>query len=184
MPRGRPLGRLSTSTHCHPRKYNFSLYRSSLLSTGRISLSQRRSVVLIHTQLHPKGENGARFAQSLFARRLARGEGAGSPLCAHFDSIRWVFPDAPYPNHQSGVFNGREWFTMNSRTDPDDNSEAQQPSLQGSLVRLRYFIEFEIDRVPAPNIFIGGLEQGMAMALAAFLSEGQGDYAGFIGLSG
>lgn len=45
-------------------------------------------------------------------------------------------------------------------------------------------IDEEAKYVPRKNIFLGGLGQGMGVALATFLVDGTGDFAGLIGLSG
>lgn len=73
---------------------------------------------------------------------------------------------------------------MTSSSLPHANPELQQPGLQVSIDRLLALVDQEAQLVPRKNIFLCGFDQGMAVALAAFLVDGTGDFSGVIGISG
>lgn len=139
----------------------------------------------LHTiiMLHGKGTTGHLFANELFSTQMTKILDRPTSLDGQFNFIRWVFPDAPFPDDTEGP-GTKMWFNMTSRARPDDDSETQQPGLQESIDRVLAVIDFEADLVPRKNIFLGGFDQGMGVALATFLVDGNADFSGFIGLSG
>ena len=66
--------------------------------------------------------------------------------------------------------------------DPDEKSEIQRSGLSQSIHGLLDIIKAEEALVPRDKIFLCGISQGFATALSALLTEGQGGFAGLIGL--
>ncbi|KAK8080152.1 hypothetical protein PG997_007970 [Apiospora hydei] len=105
-----------------------------------------------------------------------------------FPTVRWVFPGASVL--RSARFGGTEmpqWFDMWSVEDPEERPEIQLDGLQHSIDRVLSVIreeeeEEEAAGVPRGRIFLCGISQGFATAVAALFAEGRGGFAGMIGL--
>lgn len=91
-----------------------------------------------------------------------------------------------FPKRQVQFYYHRLHWVFPSRRDERDwyRPERPQPSLQHSISSILDLIKEEALWVPRRNIFLGGVGEGMGVALAAFLTDGTGDFAGLIGLSG
>lgn len=130
--------------------------------------------------LHGRGGNGPEFAEELFEARTS----TGLNLAEHFPDWRWVFPSAKA--HFSTVFQEEiaEWFDIYSLSDTSKESHRQ---IEG----LRYAVRFILDLVEeeaklvgtSEKVVLGGISQGEATALQAFLC-GRRKLGAFVGASG
>lgn len=77
-----------------------------------------------------------------------------------------------------------QWFDMWSVENPDEQSELQHDGLSQSIDKILDIIHSEEKIIPRDRIFLGGISQGLATVLATLFAEGQGGFAGVIGLSG
>lgn len=140
----------------------------------------------LHTiiMLHGKGSSGIRFARDFLAQDITP-PCSTRPLKLHerFDCIRWVFPYGSFRDPPAGRDAWR-WFYMSSLSVPHASASLQQPDLRVSVDRVLLLIAREARRVPRGNIFLCGLDQGMAVAVATLLVDGRGEFSGVIGLAG
>ncbi|KAK8105708.1 phospholipase/Carboxylesterase [Apiospora kogelbergensis] len=142
--------------------------------------------------LHGRDSGCAEFADEFFESETSPGEGPDQTpdtLSELFPTVKWVFPSAPVL--RSARFDGAEmsqWFDMWSVEDPEERPETQRDGLQRSVGQILSLIRQEGDDgqfaagVPRSRIFLCGISQGFATAVAALLAEGQGGFAGMIGL--
>ncbi|KAK7743185.1 hypothetical protein SLS53_004270 [Cytospora paraplurivora] len=98
-----------------------------------------------------------------------------------FPTVRWVFPVAPIIRSERFDTDMSQWFDMWSVENPNERSEVQAEGLKRSVALLGELIGMEGERVPKGRIFLAGISQGFVTALAAFLSDGDGGFAGLIG---
>ncbi|KAK6819528.1 phospholipase carboxylesterase [Apiospora arundinis] len=143
--------------------------------------------------LHGRDSDCAEFADEFFESE-ASPEGGGGPgqnnprtLRELFPTVRWVFPGAPVL--RSARFDGvdmSQWFDMWSVEDPEARFEIQRDGLRRSIDRILSVIKHEEDPaaagMPRSRIFLCGISQGFAAAVATLFAEGQGGFAGMIGL--
>ena len=66
----------------------------------------------------------------------------------------------------------------------DTPDHEQQPQLERSIEALLELVKLEEARVGRQNVLIGGFGQGFAVAAAALIVDGRGDFGGLIGLNG
>ncbi|KAI3399712.1 hypothetical protein diail_5779 [Diaporthe ilicicola] len=76
-----------------------------------------------------------------------------------------------------------QWFDMWSTEDPDERPEMQLPELRASVSAVLDVVREEEKRVARGKIFVGGISQGFAVAVAAFFA-GDGGWSGLGGLIG
>ncbi|KAF9874353.1 phospholipase carboxylesterase [Colletotrichum karsti] len=133
------------------------------------------TVILLHGRDSECHEFGAEFFES---------ETSGSPqsLKDLFPNFKWVFPGArPIPSERFDTPLS-QWFDMWSVENPDQRPELQQPGLSDSVQFVLDIVEQESAYVPRNKIWLGGISQGFATAVAAFVCGG-GGFAGLIGSS-
>ncbi|KAI2467917.1 phospholipase/carboxylesterase [Annulohypoxylon bovei var. microspora] len=131
--------------------------------------------------LHGRDSECEEFAGEFFESEASIPVGQPRTLLDRLLNVRWVFPLAPVL--PSARFGGAmsQWFDMWSVENPEEQAELQKEGLQMSVGAILEVIRQEEKLVPRQNIFLGGISQGFATALATFFSDGQG-LAGLIGL--
>lgn len=78
-----------------------------------------------------------------------------------------------------------KWFTIPNPLQQQDSPALDDPhELEVSIDGILNLIRNEQKSVRRHQIYIGGHGQGFAVAAAAFLVDGEGDFAGLIGLNG
>ncbi|KAI1181620.1 lysophospholipase II [Nemania serpens] len=133
--------------------------------------------------LHGRDSNNKVFASELFESEASEPVGQPRTLPDLFPNIRWVFPSAPTLHSKRFDTDLSQWFDMWSVENPMERPEVEKPGLQQSIKRIREVIEEEETRVPENRIFLAGISQGFATAIAAFLAERPPrKFAGLIGL--
>ncbi|KPI38153.1 uncharacterized protein AB675_1031 [Cyphellophora attinorum] len=110
--------------------------------------------------LHGKDSNSQDFADEFLESEASEPAGGSRTLPDLFPGIRWVFPQAPILHSEH--FNMWRWFDI-------------------CVTALLDVIKAEEVLVPRRHIYLGGISQGFATALATFFANGQG-MAGLIGL--
>ncbi|KAI1631122.1 phospholipase/carboxylesterase [Biscogniauxia mediterranea] len=131
--------------------------------------------------LHGRDSDCEEFASEFFESEASTPVGQPRTLLDRLPNVRWVFPSAPLlPSARFGVTMS-QWFDMWSVEHPEDQAELQKEGLQKSVAAILEVIRQEETLVPRQKIFIGGISQGFATALATFFSGGQ-EFAGLIGL--
>lgn len=74
---------------------------------------------------------------------------------------------------------------MGRRSNDDSGNDSNDKGMMRKSVNMILHVVAEQERqVPRNHIFLGGVGQGCAAALAAFLADGTGEFAGLIGLGG
>ncbi len=136
--------------------------------------------------LHGRDSSAREFADELFESEASASTTATEQddrtLPALLPTARWVFPQAPLLHAQRFDTPLSQWFDMWAVEDPEVKSEVQRNGLQGSVQTLFGVVEAEEKLVPRNRIFLCGISQGFATALALLLAEGQGGFAGLIGV--
>lgn len=132
--------------------------------------------------LHGKGSDSNEFAVEFFESEAtsARAPGQGRTLPDLFPTVRWVFPSAPLSRSERFESDESQWFDMWSVEDPDERVALQVEGLKTSIALIRDVVGMEAMRVPRDRIFLGGISQGFAAAVSAFL-VGDMDLAGLTG---
>jgi len=131
--------------------------------------------------LHGRDSNNAEFADEFFESEASEPANQPRTLLDLFPTVRWVFPTATLTNSERFDAMMSQWFDMWSAEEPEERVELQAPGLKQSVAEVLELIGDEEAIVPRRNIFLGGISQGFATALSAFLAGGQG-LAGLIGL--
>ncbi|OAR01618.1 hypothetical protein LLEC1_00463 [Akanthomyces lecanii] len=134
--------------------------------------------------LHGRDSDAHEFADELFESEGSTDSAASEDrtLPGLLPTVRWVFPTAPLLHSQRFDTAMSQWFDMWAVEDPEVNSELQRPGLHRSIHAVLAIIEAETKLVPKNRIFLCGISQGFATALSLLLGEGQGGFAGLIGL--
>lgn len=130
--------------------------------------------------LHGRSSDGPGFAEELFEARTS----TGLNLAEHFPGWRWVFPSAKA--RLSTVFQEEitEWFDTYSLSDTSAESHLQVEGLREAVSFILDLVEEETKRVEsAKKVVLGGVSQGEATALQAFLC-GRQRLGAFVGASG
>ncbi|OIW23894.1 phospholipase/carboxylesterase [Coniochaeta ligniaria NRRL 30616] len=135
--------------------------------------------------LHGRDSTGEEFADELFESEVSVGyRNAGEDhrtLPALLPTMRWVFPTARRLRSERFDTEMSQWFDMWSVESPEENLELQIPGLKQSIIDVLEVIRAEEALLPRQNIFLAGISQGFATALAAFFADGHG-FAGLVGL--
>ncbi|KAK7699025.1 hypothetical protein SLS64_011938 [Diaporthe eres] len=136
--------------------------------------------------LHGRDSTSADFASELFESEASQPEDKPRTLRDLFRTVRWVFPTAPVLRSARFDTDMSQWFDMWSTEDPDERPEIQLPSLRASASALGDVIREEEKRIERGRIFVGGISQGIAVAVAAFFAEQEAwsGLGGMIGLCG
>lgn len=134
--------------------------------------------------LHGRDSTALDFHNELFESEASEPAGQPRTLDALFPTIRWVFPTAPVTRSARFGTEMSQWFDMWSVESPDEKAEGQMDGLAESIDILQSVIKGEEYYVKRNKIFLAGISQGFATALAAFLYDGaRPGLAGLIGLS-
>ncbi|RYP37317.1 hypothetical protein DL767_002960 [Monosporascus sp. MG133] len=131
--------------------------------------------------LHGRDSVAEEFAAEFFESEASEGESGNRTLLNLFPTIRWVFPTAPMLRSERFDTIMSQWFDMWAVESPEDKPEIQQEGLRRSVKTILGIVLSEETFVPRSKIFLGGISQGFATALATFFAGGQG-FAGLIGL--
>ncbi|POS69462.1 phospholipase/Carboxylesterase [Diaporthe helianthi] len=142
----------------------------------------------IHTIifLHGRDSTGAEFADELFESEASEPKDQPRTLRDLLPTVRWVFPEAQVlPSARFGT-DMAQWFDMWSTEDPDERPEFQLGGLRASVAALGDVVREEERLVPRGRIFVGGISQGIAVAVAAFFAEQEtwSGLGGMVGLCG
>ncbi|KAH6603622.1 hypothetical protein Trco_008397 [Trichoderma cornu-damae] len=132
--------------------------------------------------LHGRDSEAEEFASEFFECE-ATGPGSDRTLPALFPTIRWVFPRAKALRSERFNIEMSQWFDMWSTEDPQERVELQIPGLQSSVDMILELIREEELLVPRKRMFLAGISQGFATAIAAFFAHGRGGFAGLCGFS-
>lgn len=135
--------------------------------------------------LHGRDSNAHGFADELFESEGSTDSAAPEQdrtLPGLLPTVRWVFPAAPLMQSQRFDCAMSQWFDMWAVEDPEVKSELQRNGLHRSTHAVLAIVEAETKLVPKNRIFLCGISQGFATAISLLLSEGQGGFAGLIGL--
>ncbi|RWA06638.1 hypothetical protein EKO27_g8460 [Xylaria grammica] len=74
-----------------------------------------------------------------------------------------------------------QWFDMWSVENPAERPKLQRPGLQQSIKIILRVVTEEESLVPRERIFLAGISQGFATAIAAFFADTPKRFAGLIG---
>ncbi|KAK7982144.1 lysophospholipase II [Apiospora saccharicola] len=134
--------------------------------------------------LHGRDSSCAEFADELFESETS-GEGPGQKpqtLPELFPTVKWIFPGAPVTRSARFDADMSQWFDMWSVEDPEERPEIQRSGLWQSVDQILSVVREEASGVPRGRIFLCGISQGFATAIASLFAEGQGGFAGMVGL--
>ncbi|KGO76966.1 Phospholipase/carboxylesterase/thioesterase [Penicillium italicum] len=145
----------------------------------------------IHTHtvilLHGRGSDGPEFAEELFSSSTSKGKNLSSCL----PSYRWVFPTSR--DRWSSTFEEEmcTWFDAYSLGNIHERQELQKDGIRESVLHILDILEEEARLLEGrvSHIYLGGMSQGMATALWAFLAASatgrvQGPLGGLLGFCG
>ncbi|KAI1203188.1 lysophospholipase II [Nemania serpens] len=129
-----------------------------------------------HTQtvifLHGRDSNCREFAGELFESEASEPANQPRTLPDLFPGIRWVFSSAPILQSERFSTDISQWFDMWSVENPVERPGLQSPGLTSEQEML----------VPHERIFLAGISQGFATAIAVFFAAAPRGFAGLIGL--
>ncbi|KAK1448687.1 phospholipase/Carboxylesterase [Colletotrichum melonis] len=133
--------------------------------------------------LHGRDSTSTDFATELFESEASEPADQPRTLPDLLPSIRWVFPGAALlPSKRFGT-EMSQWFDVWSLETPEEQAGIQQPGLRRSIQHLVTLVESESALVPMDKIFLGGISQGFATSIAAFLTTSRlAKLGGLIGL--
>ncbi|KAI1177488.1 lysophospholipase II [Nemania sp. FL0916] len=132
--------------------------------------------------LHGRDSNCREFADELFESEASKPADQPRTLPDLFPTIRWVFPGAPLIRSDRFDADISQWFDMWSVENPSERPELQYTGLQQSVQKILNIIKKEEDLAPREKIFLAGISQGFATAIAAFSVDTSKGFAGLIGL--
>lgn len=130
--------------------------------------------------LHGRDSDSQEFAGEFFESEASGPAGQPRTLLDLFPTIRWVFPSAQLLASERFDTAMSQWFDIWSVEEPEERVELQVPGIQQSVAALAELIGGEEALIPRSSIFLGGISQGFAIALATFIADGQG-FAGLVG---
>ncbi|KAI1500462.1 lysophospholipase II [Biscogniauxia marginata] len=134
--------------------------------------------------LYGRDSNCKEFADEFFESEASKPVKQPRTFLDLFPTIRWVFPNAPTLLSERFGTEMSQWFDMWSVENPAERPELQQPGLQQSIKQILGIIKEEESLVPRGRIFICGISQGFATAIATYFAEMRGGFAGLMGLCG
>jgi predicted esterase len=132
--------------------------------------------------LHGRDSNCKEFADELFESEASEPVDQPRTLRDLFPNIRWVFPGAPALQSKRFGTDMSQWFDMWSVENPAVRPELQHTGLRRSIKQILEVIKEEETLVPRERIFLAGISQGFATAIAAFFADAPKRFAGLIGL--
>lgn len=125
--------------------------------------------------LHGRDSTAKDFASEFFESQTS----GLQTLPELFPTVKWVFPTA-------GLFRSKrfdcelsQWFDMYTTENPHEREDEQD--LSPSISRIQELVAQEAAIIGHENVILGGISQGCAVAIHAFL-KGQKKIRGFIGL--
>ncbi|KAM7192033.1 acyl-protein thioesterase 1 [Naviculisporaceae sp. PSN 640] len=143
--------------------------------------------------LHGLGSTAEEFASELFESEASPAWPPSRNLPQLLPTVKWVFPRAPILRSERFDEDMSQWFDIWSVEDPSQRPELQVPGLQQSIEYIHSVIDLEAALVDGgrSKIFLAGISQGFATALAAFYAtpskwgpaSGSRALAGLIGIS-
>ncbi|KAK8128039.1 phospholipase/carboxylesterase [Apiospora sp. TS-2023a] len=136
--------------------------------------------------LHGRDSGCAEFSDELFESETSGGGPGQKPqmLPELFPTVKWIFPGAPVTRSARFDTDMSQWFDMWSVEDPEERPEIQRSGLRQSVDQILSVVrEEEASGVPRGRMFLCGISQGFAAAIAALFAEGKGGFAGMVGLS-
>lgn len=136
--------------------------------------------------LHGRDSTSAEFASELFESEASQPKDKPRTLRDLLPTVRWVFPTAPVLRSARFDTDMSQWFDMWSTEDPNERPEIQLPGLRAGVAALGDVVREEEKVVTRGRIFVGGISQGIAVAVAAFFAEREAwsGLGGIIGLCG
>lgn len=117
--------------------------------------------------LHGRGSTGPELASELFSSTASN----SLSLPASLPSWRWVFPSSRRLWSTTFQEDIPAWFDVFSLDDIQERKELQTAELRESISHILDVLEYEIGLLNGEwgNVYLGGISQGMATALWAFL---------------
>jgi len=131
--------------------------------------------------LHGRDSNAQEFADEFFESEASGPLDQPRTLRDLFPNIRWVFPGASMLESERFGVPMSQWFDMWSVESPAERPELQHRGLHQSTERILDIINNEETLAPRENIFLCGISQGFATAIAAYFADPR-RLAGLIGL--
>lgn len=166
------------------------------------TVNPREGLTHTHTIifLHGRDSTAEEFASELFESEGTRPFGLpptvrrGRTLPDLLPTVKWVFPRAPILRSARFGVDMSQWFDMWSAENPSERPELQVPGLKQSIEYIHSVIDTEASLLHGrrSKIFLAGISQGFAAALAAFYAPpknwtseraGERNLAGLIGLA-
>ncbi|KAK2028134.1 alpha/beta-hydrolase [Colletotrichum zoysiae] len=133
--------------------------------------------------LHGRDSVSKEFADELFESEASEPAGQPRTLLDLLPSVRWVFPGAAVLPSKRFSIEMSQWFDVWSLEEPDEQPGIQEAGLRRSIEYLINLIGSESALVPMEKIFLGGISQGFATSITAFLSTSKlSKLGGLIGL--
>ncbi|CRG89262.1 hypothetical protein PISL3812_06298 [Talaromyces islandicus] len=170
---------------------NFSKLSSNLFPPRHIffppSNTHQNTIIFIHE----RGSTGDQLSSHLNQAVLP----SNTAIYDYFPATRWVFPTAkkkylysPHAHSHTRLANRpsiSEWFDMESIAESELGSDKQMDHLRESASHIVQVVEDELKRVDGDpkRIFLGGIGQGMALALVVLLCTHH-RFGGFVGVNG
>lgn len=118
--------------------------------------------------LHGRGSDGPEFAKEFFSCTTSKNRS----LPLHLPTYRWVFPTSR--ERWSTTFQEEmcSWFEACSEDDTKERQDLQKDGLRESMLHILGILETEAGLLNGQlnKIYLGGISQGMATALWAFLA--------------
>jgi len=131
--------------------------------------------------LHGRDSDCREFDDEFFESEASEPANQPRTLLDLFPTTRWVFPTAEPLHSERFDTTMSQWFDMWSVENPEERADLQQDGIRDSIASIFSVVQNEEKLVSRDKIFLGGISQGFATALATFLADGKG-FAGLIGL--
>lgn len=133
--------------------------------------------------LHGRDSTNDEFASEIFESEASEPAEQPRTLPDLFPTVRWVFPAAPVLRSARFDTDLSQWFDMWSVESPQERPHIQQKGLKESVYAILDIVQNEEVRVQRQRIFLAGISQGFATAVATFYAAKRRDFAGLIGIS-
>lgn len=135
--------------------------------------------------LHGRGSDGPEFHAELFQSVTSQMKNLPDSL----PNVRWVFPSSAIRYTTSFEAHEPAWFDIHSLENPNERQDLQVDGLRESVLGILSILSDEIELVGGDpsRVFLGGISQGMATALATLLCAPgriKGPLGGFVGFCG
>ncbi|KAH0538837.1 hypothetical protein FGG08_004613 [Glutinoglossum americanum] len=131
--------------------------------------------------LHGRGDGGETFGRGFLEYSTTA---SGLTLPEIFQGMKFICPTArkgrPAMSPNSLL---HQWFDISSLKDPSKREDLQVDGLRGTVQFVHSLISREAELIPPKNIILGGLSQGCAAALSAFMTLDL-TLGAFVGMSG